>query len=1165
MNQKSEYNAKDISVLEGLDPIRKRPGMYIGSTGNDGLHHLIKECLDNSLDEAIAGHASDITISLLADDTVAVSDDGRGIPVDKHSQTQKSALETVMTTIHAGGKFGGKAYQVSGGLHGVGVSVVCALSEWMRAEVCRNGYVYHQEYKKGVPTTKLIKGEKTNKTGTKMIFKPDPEIFKDVVFYPKKIKNHLRQQAYLTKGIKITFSDQRKEGEKKDYSFYFEGGIASYIKYLTRGIKPIHSNVFYCLGERDGVIIESSFRYTEEYESYEESFANNINTKEGGTHFTGFRAALTKTINHYARREGMIKEAEENLKGDDIREGLTCVVSVRIREPQFEGQTKNKLGNPEARPATDSLVSEYLIDFFEKNPQDARAIIGKCILSAKARKAARAVRQSVLRKGILEGLSLPGKLSDCSTKKPEESELYVIEGESAGGSCKSARDRRFQAILPLKGKVLNVERSRLDKILASKEIKSLVIAMGAAIAEDFNIEKLRYHRIILMADADSITGDSPIMIYDKVKQQFFLTKVGKFIDNCSDTTRYQVLTYNAKNKKRELKEIYQTVRHPLRTSLHKIKSHCGYSVKVTSCHSIYVYERGRVVTKEGSEIRPGDCLVFPKQFPRNDKEICLDLTDILFDMAPENISFKLEKKELNLVPENAWCELNFQSWNVLQNQRELAGVSRRKMGEDIGIYDKVIQQWEKKIDNVMPKFHQFRNYLQRLEIDQKNIDYNVYVPIKEWKERKVTNEAKFYLNNHKKEIQTKFEVDKNLSFLIGFFLGDGYYSPQKRNPNRFSFAINQEKSEKYIKILSQIIKEKFNTKTIVEKKETDNVIIVHFHSFSFKLLLLKLGLLGKKANQKFIPDIFFNVKREHQESLLRGLLQSDGFITVWPKEKVRKAIYGWRLSSLEMIEGILTILRQMGIFPQYGIYQEKDHLRKDGKVIRSNFKSYDLSVSTVDYLIKTKNIWKDHKDAPKLDRYLSVANHKRATGKKIQSISSDFVTLKVKEVTEVKNPKDMFVYDFSVVGDQNFIAGPGGILLSNSDGNHIKTLLLTLFFRYFKPIIEKGYLYLARPPLYKIQSGKRVEYAYTENDKAEILSDIKSDNVDIQRYKGLGEMNPTQLWETTMNPENRVLMQVTVEDAQEADKIFDILMGQEVPARKKFIKTHAKEAGNLDI
>jgi len=629
-----EYSAKDIYVLEGLDPVRKRPGMYIGSTGTDGLHHLIWEVVDNGLDEAMAGHAKNIIVTLLPGNRVRVSDDGRGIPVERHAQTKKSALETVMTTLHAGGKFGGDAYKVSGGLHGVGVSVVCALSNFTRAEICRGGQLYSQEYAKGKVKTKLKKEKACKQTGTTIIFEPDDTIFSEIEFNKKKILTHLRQQAYLTRGVRIKVEDER-EKIATSYSFCFEGGLSSYVKHLIAGRPVRNQNIFYCSGEKNEIIVEAAFQYTDEYECNEQSFANNIHTGEGGTHLTGFRTALTRTLNDWARKNEMLKGADLNFTGEDIREGFTGVVSIKVKEPQFEGQTKAKLGNVEAKTAVDSVVSEHLTDFLERNPGDARAIIEKCLLSSRARKAARAARETVLRKGILEGLALPGKLADCSSKKPEESELYIVEGESAGGSGKAGRDRRFQAILPLRGKVLNVERARIDKVLSSKEIRALIIAMGTAIADDFNLEKLRYHRIILMADADS-------------------------------------------------------------------------------------------------------------------------------------------------------------------------------------------------------------------------------------------------------------------------------------------------------------------------------------------------------------------------------------------------------------------------------------------------------------------------------------------------------------------------------------------------DGNHIKTLLLTLFYRYFKPIIEKGYLYIAQPPLYKIQSGKSVNYAYTESEKEKILKGM-GDNVSIQRYKGLGEMNPDQLWETTMDPQNRLLLQVSIEDAEEADKIFDILMGDEVPPRKKFIQTYAKEVRNLDI
>ncbi|MBI2098371.1 MAG: DNA topoisomerase (ATP-hydrolyzing) subunit B [Candidatus Wildermuthbacteria bacterium] len=499
----SDYGAKDIQVLEGLEPVRKRPGMYIGSTGPDGLHHLVWEVLDNSLDEAMAGFAKNIEITLLPGNRVQVADDGRGIPIEKHPQTKKSTLETVLTVLHAGGKFGSGAYKVSGGLHGVGVSVVNALSIYLKAEVSRDSAKYQQEYSRGKPKYQVKKIGTSRQTGTTIVFEPDPEIFKEIKFDEKRILQHLRQQAYLTSGVKLTFVDAREsiKGGPETYTFYFEGGLASYVKYLTNGAVPKHENIFYAKGEKDGILVEVAMRYTEEFEIYEEGFANNIHNPEGGTHITGFRSALTRMLNDCAKKNNLLK-GEEALTGDDVREGMTAVVSVKIRDPQFEGQTKAKLGNPEAKSAVEAVVAEGLADFFERNPQDARAIAEKSLLAAKARKAAKAARQTVLRKGILEGLTLPGKLADCSSRDPEESELYLVEGESAGGSAKQARDRRFQAILPLRGKILNVERARLDKILESKEIRALVIALGAAIAEDFDIEKVRYQRIVIMTDAD---------------------------------------------------------------------------------------------------------------------------------------------------------------------------------------------------------------------------------------------------------------------------------------------------------------------------------------------------------------------------------------------------------------------------------------------------------------------------------------------------------------------------------------------------------------------------------------------------------------------------------------------------------------------------------------
>jgi len=497
----ASYSAKDIYVLEGLEPVRKRPGMYIGSTGVDGLHHLIWEIVDNSIDEAMGGFAKNITVELLKDNIVSVTDDGRGIPVDIHSKTKKSALETALTTLHAGGKFGGDSYKVSGGLHGVGVSVVNALSIWMKAEINKDGGVYVQEYKQGIPKYNVKKIGKSDVTGTKITFQPDPVIFPKIEFDIKKINDHLRQQAYLTKGIHIEVIDKRAE-HPYYYSFYFEGGLRSFIYYLIGDAKMVHDHVFYSQLRMENIDIETVLVYVDDVESKEMSFANNIYTSDGGMHLTGFRSALTRTLNDVARKEGYLKDSEDNLTGDDVREGLIAAVSIKLREPQFEGQTKARLGNPEARTAVESAVSETLKEFLERYGNDARKILEKNLLAAKARKAAKAAKDTVLRKGALEGLTLPGKLADCSSKKAEDSELFIVEGDSAGGSCKQGRDRRTQAILPLKGKILNVEKSRIDKMLVNKEVRSLVIALGTAISDQFDIGKLRYHKVILMTDAD---------------------------------------------------------------------------------------------------------------------------------------------------------------------------------------------------------------------------------------------------------------------------------------------------------------------------------------------------------------------------------------------------------------------------------------------------------------------------------------------------------------------------------------------------------------------------------------------------------------------------------------------------------------------------------------
>jgi len=499
----SNYDASSITVLEGLDPVRKRPGMYIGSTGATGLHHLIWEVVDNGIDEAMAGFADKIVVTLTEDGMVSVYDNGRGIPVGIHKVTGVSALETVLTKLHAGGKFGGSGYKVSGGLHGVGVSVVNALSDYLKAEVFQAGKIWTQEYKRGIPIKKVKPTGTTKKTGTQITFKPDSQIFTETTeFSWGTIIDHFRQQAYLNRGVTIKIHDKRKSHRPKEYVYYFEGGIKAYINSLNRSKNVKNPTIFYVEKEINSSVVEIALQYNDEYNETVLAFANNIHNPEGGTHMAGFRAALTRTLNNYARAQNLLKEKEENLTGEDVREGLTAIVSVKLTEPQFEGQTKGKLGNAEMKGHTEQVFSESFGTFLEEHPREAEAIIAKCILSAQARIAARTARATILRKGALEGITLPGKLADCSSRKAEESELFIVEGDSAGGSAKQGRNRRFQAILPLRGKILNVERARLDKMLANNEIKNLVIAMGTNIQDQFDITKLRYGRIIIMTDAD---------------------------------------------------------------------------------------------------------------------------------------------------------------------------------------------------------------------------------------------------------------------------------------------------------------------------------------------------------------------------------------------------------------------------------------------------------------------------------------------------------------------------------------------------------------------------------------------------------------------------------------------------------------------------------------
>ena len=499
----AEYGADQIQILEGLEAVRKRPGMYIGSTSSRGLHHLVYEIVDNSVDEALAGYCDHIQVFINPDNSITVIDNGRGIPVGINHKAGLPAVEVVFTVLHAGGKFGGGGYKVSGGLHGVGASVVNALSDWLEVEICHEGKVYRQRYEKGhvVYKLKVVDECDPEKTGTKVTFLPDETIFEDTVFDYDTLKQRFREMAFLTKGLRISLTDLRDE-EPKERVFHYEGGIKEFVQYLNRSKTPLYEQIIYCEGTKDNVEVEVAMQHNDSYTDNTYGFVNNITTPEGGTHVVGFRNAITKTFNDYARKNKLLKDSEPNLSGEDIREGLTAIISVKIEDPQFEGQTKQKLGNSEARGAVDSIVSSQLQIFLEQNPAIGKSIVEKSVMAQRAREAARKARDLTRRKSALEGMSLPGKLADCSDKDPSKCEIYIVEGDSAGGSAKTARDRATQAILPLRGKILNVEKARLDKIYGTAEIKAMITAFGTGIHDDFDISKLRYHKIIIMTDAD---------------------------------------------------------------------------------------------------------------------------------------------------------------------------------------------------------------------------------------------------------------------------------------------------------------------------------------------------------------------------------------------------------------------------------------------------------------------------------------------------------------------------------------------------------------------------------------------------------------------------------------------------------------------------------------
>ena len=1177
------YDAKAIQVLEGLEPVRRRPGMYIGSTDNRGLHHLIYEIVDNSIDEALAGFCTQIEVTLHNDGSASVADNGRGIPVDIMKDQGKPALEVVMTKLHAGGKFGGGGYKVSGGLHGVGLSVVNALSERLQVTVMRHGKQYSQEYRRGVPITPLKVVGKAETTGTYIRFWPDPEVFEELGFHWDIVSHRLRELAFLNKALTILLRDERID---LDYTFYFEGGISAFVKYLNRdkgwvNLRPLHVE-----REIDGNTVEVALQYNQGFTENVLAFANDINTVEGGSHLTGFRSALTSVLNKYARKANLMREQDPNLTGDDVREGLTAVISVKVREPQFEGQTKTKLGNSEVRGQVETVFSEAFTQYLEENPPDARRIIEKCMVAARARDAAKRARELVQRKSLLESSTLPGKLADCSERDPTLCEIYLVEGDSAGGSAKGARDRRFQAILPLRGKILNVEKAREDKILTSEQIRNLITALGTGVGEKFDINKLRYHHVIIM----SVAGDEPTLVRNS-DGMVQLVKIGPFIDECvegrRDYRKYSVVTFDERSGETRFRPLKQVIRHRNEEPLYRITTQYGRSVAVTSSHSVYVLDGGRIQLRRGSDVKVGDRLVAPRSLPLPgvrprpidllETFVRAGLTSALYIRGESARALAASRMLARLATPELWTEervsLPQEEWSRLASHRSGNRQTLQMVADTIGVRQAAtICEWE--TGRSRPILPRFNDYLETIgwdkpighqllpskieeELDRddssKNAKWRVisdYQPMDGMSEEDLSgigHDIQIVPRAHENKVFDRYlGITRDLIWFLGWYVAEGTLSKHQVSLNL------GRKDEPFLEELSQVIWDIFGEKPRTYLDPDSQGIRLYFHSVMGARLLQAWGL-GGKAHEKRLPDIVLNLPEDLQFAFLEGYFLGDGCIA--------KTNWSVTTNSPALKDGLLYLLAQLGVVASlsHGLASSDPSLP-----IQTKQPFFILSVGRKDQLRRTMPVWQRHSLARPLLEHLSRPGEK-AQG--YLDAGRDLVGLEVRRVDKV-DPSGEYVYDFSVEGDENFICGVGGLAAHNTDadvdGSHIRTLLLTFFFRYMLPVITGKYLYIAQPPLYKITRGKEVSYAYTDEQKNRKLAQMTG-KPEVARYKGLGEMNPEQLWETTMNPQNRMLLRVEIEDAVEADKIFDVLMGNDVDPRKRFIQTHAKTVRNLDI
>jgi DNA gyrase/topoisomerase IV subunit B/intein/homing endonuclease len=1272
----ADYDASNITVLEGLEAVRKRPGMYIGDV-HDGsaLHHLVWEAVDNAVDEHLAGYCTRIGITVHFDGSVTVEDDGRGIPVDVMPDRGVSAAEVVMTVLHAGGKFDHSSYKVSAGLHGVGVSAVNAVCEKLHLEIKRDGGVWFQEYSRGIPQGSLERIGESDQHGTKITFKPDTEIFTSTEYNFDILANRLRELAFLNSGLVVDLTDERGGG--KHERFEFKGGIKEFVGLLSAKKEPIHDDVIAFTTEaqtddsKAALGVDLAIQWSAAYQEQILCYTNNVHNKDGGTHLTGLRTALTRTLNTYGQEQGLLKDMKSGISGEDVREGVICVIHVKHPDPSFDSQTKSKLVSSEVAGVVQNVVSAELGRYFEEHPGTAKKILEKAVLAARAREAARKARE-VVRKGVLDSANLSGKLADCQSKDPAQSELYIVEGESAGGSAKQGRDRHFQAILPLKGKILNVERARLDKMLHSQEVATLISALGCGIGENgnFDLSKLRYHRVILMS------VDAREHVFVKDERGVRMVEIGAFIDAALEgvlekdghTKRLgsdlgEVLCFGKYDHEVRFRPIKAVIRHPVDEPLLELETACGRSVRVTASHSVFTLRDGEVMLARAGELAVGDQLVAPRRIR-------------LPETAPERIDLLTELHAAPEAAEQVWvCGPAVEAWFK---------ATGRSGGARLSDLDADDIAWFGNRDDLelTPEHH------------------------------------------GKAGIRRFLDVEPDLMKLLGFYLAEG--SCSDRGGIRFSIG---KGNERFLGEMAAAVENVFglparsyeSDSRIGELKLVNRVAALAWqHVFGFR---------DAESHTKRIPDLVFGASEPLRLEFLRGYSLGDG--------SVSNGHLTFSTSSREIASGLQYLLSSYGVIASVS-RREPDGVVREirGTPCITKRPHHTLTVTAREDLSRLRYAWRDHAGAATIERALDST--KPSVNRAFEPIAGDLVALEIRAIREVAATNGQ-VYDFSVDTDENFIAGFGGICAKNTDadvdGSHIRTLLLTFFYRQMRELIESGYLYIAQPPLFRVRKGKKdlylkdqpaldrfltqngidgltvqstkgpalsgmplfnlatrlrafrnilakidrrcdarvvaavlrstgmmradfrnvdkvnaatdkvreylqkrypeltplsvevewdkahgsgrinvkfrpgassrpavmdwevaetAEYqelvaieedlrsigpapytASTENGQSESLPDAEAldahidergrKGTTITRYKGLGEMNASELWETTMNPDGRTLLKVKVTDELTADEIFSVLMGDQVEPRRLFIEENALNVRNLDI